>query len=346
MTEKLFLVSVADYYMYDSAQNLLAAGKTLSESTMEVKVTSTDVRGGKGAPLQYIYFHSPDMNITLTDTQFNLPFLSQTVGKNQITGANIWTEENVTLSGGGAGTVAGTPVGFLGSSTKYGWVLHVNGTTQRVAFTGSTFASTGTSGDVVCVRYYEYLAATKELSVPANIIPSIVTLVLDAQLASSDASTNIVGSVQIVIPKAQLSGNFTLNMKMDGVSTTPLTARALAYTPIGVAGCNNEDVFAYIKQIKLTSNWYDDVYALAFFPAEVTLSATAATYQLALKALHTTGSPSTPPMADLTFSSSVPGKATVDAAGLVQGVATGTTDIHATITLKTSVDTYAVITVP
>ena len=88
MTEKLFMVSVADYYMYDNDQNLLAAGKTLSESTMELTVNSTDVRGGKGAPLQYIYFNSPDMNITLTDTQFNLPFISLSTGEAIANGAN------------------------------------------------------------------------------------------------------------------------------------------------------------------------------------------------------------------------------------------------------------------
>jgi len=345
MAEKLFMVSVADYYMYDNDQNLLAAGKTLSESTMELTVNSTDVRGGKGAPLQYIYFNSPDMNITLTDTQFNLPFLSLSTGEAIANGANVWTEENVTLGVGGAGTVAGTPVGFLGSSTKYGWVTHSDGSMERLAFTGSNFTSaTGSNGDVVCVRYYETDASAKEVTIPANIIPSIVTLVLDAQLASSDESTNIVGSVQIVLPRVQLTGNFTLSMTMDGVSTTPLTARALAYTPVGVAGCENGDVFGYIKQIQTAANWYDDVIALAFAPAEFSL-AVAGTRQTVIKAIHSSGSPSTPPTSGLTFASDSGAVATVNSSGLVTGVGAGTTNISVTITAKTSIDAFAEVTV-
>ncbi len=346
MTEKLFMVSVADYYMYDGDQNLLAAGKTLSESTMELAVNSTDVRGGKGAPLQYIYFNSPDMNITLTDTQFNLPFISLSTGESIATGANVWTEENVTLNSSKQGTVVGTPAGFLGSTTKYAWVTHSDGSTERLSFSTATFTSaTGTDGEVVCVRYYETDAAAKEVTIPANIIPSIVTLVLDAQLASSEESTNIVGSVQIVLPKVQLTGGFSLTMTMDGVSTTPLTARALSYTPVGVAGCANQDVFGYIKQIQTSANWYDDVYALAVAPAEIAL-VHPTTRQLVVKALHEVGSPSTPPMADLTFASDATGVATVGAhTGLVTTVGAGTANISVYITSKTSVDAFAEITV-
>lgn len=345
MAEKLFMVSVADYYMYDQDQNLLAAGKTLSDSSIEVTVQSSDVRGGKGAPLQYIYFNTPDMNITLTDTQFNLPFLSLSTGQAIENSVDVWTEENVTLTTGGAGTVAGTPVVILGNASKYGWVTNSAGATERVVFTGSAFTSTiAVSGDVVCMRYYELDTSAKQVTIPANIIPSIFTLVLDAQLASSDESTNIVGSVQIIIPKVQLTGNFSLSMTMDGVSTTPLSARALAYTPVGVAGCTNGDIFAEIKQIQFNTNWYDDVYALAFAPAEIALAA-AGTKQSVLKALHTVGSPSTPPMSGITFSTDNAAVATVNSAGLITGVGAGTTNINAVITSKTSVDAFAEVTV-
>jgi hypothetical protein len=346
MTEKLFMVSVADYYMYDTSQNLLAAGKTLSESTMELAVNSTDVRGGKGAPLQYIYFNSPDMNITLTDTQFNLPFISLSTGQAIANSANVWTEENVTLTAGLAGTVLGTPAGFLGSTTNYAWVTHADGAMERLAFSTKTFTSaTGTSGEVVCARYYETDASAKEVTIPANVIPSIVTLVLDAQLASSDESTNIVGSVQIVLPKVQLTGGFSLSMTMDGVATTPLTARALSYTPVGVAGCANQDVFGYIKQIRTSANWYDDVYALAISDSDITLTHPT-TRQLVVRALHESGSPSTPPMADLTFASGTVGTCTVGAnTGLITTVAAGTSLVSVTITAKTSVDAFADVTV-
>ena len=345
MTEKLFLPSVADFRMYDSNQNLLAVGKTLTESTLEMSVASADVRGGKGNPLQYVYYHTPELAITLTDAQFNLPFLALTMGSSVVTGSDVWTEETVTLAGGGAGTVVGTPVDFLGAVTKYGWALLEDGTTQRVTFTGSNFTvSGGTLGDVVCVKYVYTNAAAKEVTIPANVLPSNVILVLDALLASSDDSANVVGSIQFEIPRCQLSGNFTLSMTADGVSTTPLTARALSYTPVGATGCANADVFGYIKQIRLTANWYDDVIALAFAPAEIDLTHPD-TFQTQVMAIPQFGSAFVAPFADLTLASSVVGTATINAAGLITTVAAGSTVVSATITAKTSIDAFADVTV-
>ena len=100
------------------------------------------------------------------------------------------------MGGGGAGTVVGTPLTDLGTGgAVYGWVTLVNGTTQQVTFTGSAFTCSGTSGDVVCVRYYALNSASTSVTIPANIIPSIFKLVLEAELVSSDETSNIIGKV-------------------------------------------------------------------------------------------------------------------------------------------------------
>lgn len=345
MANKEFLVSVADIYLYDENDNIIASAKTLVDSSLESTLANTDIRGGKGNPLQYIYYHSPDMNITLNDVQFNLDFLAKNVGSTLTTGANVYTEENVTLGVGGAGTVAGTPLAIQ-ATTIYGWVTLRNGTVERVTFTGQNFTCSGAQNDVVCVRYYVLDSAAKSITINANMIPSIGRLVLDAQLASSTgSSTNVIGRVQFIFPKVTMTGNFTMSMTADGVSQTPLAARVLAFTPTDAnTGCSTADVFGYINKITFNTNWYDDVIALAIVGGDFSL-AVAGTKTLVVKSLHSDGSVGTPPVADLTFSTTSGAIATVSSAGLVTGVSAGTATISVTITAKTAIDASVKVTV-
>lgn len=215
MAIKKFLTSVADVYGYDQNDVLIFTSKTLLDSSMEVTLGSSEVRGGRGNQLLYTYYHTGAMNVTLNDTQFNLALLSATAGQDIATGNNIYTEETITLGASGGGTVTGTPLAIQGTAL-YGWVTQLDGTIERVTFSGSTFASSsGTSGDVVCVRYYALDAASRSVTIPANAIPKIVRLVMSAQLNSSDVATNKIGEVQIIVPKFSLSGAFTLSMTSD-----------------------------------------------------------------------------------------------------------------------------------
>lgn len=215
MATRKFLTSVGDAYFYDTNDVLLFSSKTLLNSDMEVTLASSEVRGGRGNQLLYRYFHTGALNITLNDTQFNLNMLGSTVGSDVATGNNVFTEETITLGAAGTGTVLGTPLAIQGTAL-YGWVTQIDQTIERVTFSGSTFAtSSGSSGDVVCVRYYAADAASRSITIPANVIPKIGKLIIEAQLNSSDETTNKIGVVQIDIPKFSLSGSFTLTMASD-----------------------------------------------------------------------------------------------------------------------------------
>jgi hypothetical protein len=138
MTKK-FLTSVANAYMYDDSNgDLLAVGKTLLDSSIETTLGKTDVRAGRGNQLQYVYYHTGEMNVTISDAQWNLGFLSLTVGSDIVTGSNIYTEETITLGAAGTGTVLGTPLAVTGVPI-YGWVTQLDGTTDKVTFSGQTF---------------------------------------------------------------------------------------------------------------------------------------------------------------------------------------------------------------
>lgn len=352
MAYKKFLTSVADVYGYDNNDNLLFTSKTLLDSSIETSLGSSPVRGGRGNQLQYIYYHTAEMTFTLTDAQWNLGMLGETIGSDYELG-NYYKEETVTVSASGSGTVAGTPLAFGTNTTIYGWATDTAGTIQRVTFSGSTFTVVGKTGEdlsgAYCVRYYaQNLSEGKQLTIKADVLPSVVKLVLEAQLNSPDVTTNKIGVVQIIVPTATLSGAFSISMASDGISNTPLTATALATTPSASTdnACSVDKYYAKIVEVIDNTNWYDNIYDLSVSGGDVSLTVDA-TETLIVYAIPTDNSPSFKvPNSALTFTSSATGSATVGAnTGIVTGIAAGSAIIDIYVTSASTVDTTVDVTV-
>ena len=339
---KKFLVSTADVYGYDTSDNLLFVGKTLLDSSIEVTLGNTDVRAGKGNQLQYVYYHTAEMNISIKEAQFSLDYIALLAGANKITGKNIFMEETITVTSG-AGSVTETPLALSGT-TVYGWASLSDGTVERVTFTSNAFQLTDPTlnGDI-CVRYYANNVAATSVTIYADMLPSTIRLVMEATLASSEATTNKIGIVQIEVPKASMTGAFALSMTPDSVANTPLAMRALSSNS-GATGCaSGQSIYATITEILNDANWYDGVIALAIEGGDFSL-AVADTKQLRVFAIPSVGAAFLAPVADITFSTSDAAKATVSS-GLVTGVATGPSTIKATITSKTAIDANVIVTV-
>lgn len=341
---KKFLVSTADVYGYDSNDNLLFVGKTLLDSSIETTLSNTDVRAGKGNQLQYIYYHTAEMNITINEAQFSLEFLALNTGSSIETGANIWTEESVTVSNGAGVVTKGTPLAIQ-TQTIYGWVTKEDGTVERVAFTGANFTLADSSyNGTVCVRYYTNDAAARKVTVYADMLPSTIRLVMVGTLASSDSTTNQIGTVQIEVPRASMTGAFTLSMTPDAVAQTPLSVRALASTETA-GGCDgNRPIYAAITEKINGAKWYDNVIALAIKGGDFDLKS-GDSKTLQVYAIKNDGSAAfLAPVGGLTFVSSETSKATVEG-GIVAGVAAGSSTIKATITEVPEIDANVVVTV-
>lgn len=341
---KKFLVSTADVYGYDSNDNLLFVGKTLLDSSIETTLSNTDVRAGKGNQLQYIYYHTAEMNITVNEAQFSLEFLALNTGSSIETGANIWTEESVTVSNGAGVVTKGTPLAIQ-TQTIYGWVTKEDGTVERVAFTGANFTLADSSyNGTVCVRYYTNDAAARKVTVYADMLPSTIRLVMVGTLASSDSTTNQIGTVQIEVPRASMTGAFTLSMTPDAVAQTPLSVRALASTETA-GGCDgNRPIYATITEKINGAKWYDNVIALAIKGGDFDLES-GDSKTLQVYAIKNDGSAAfLAPVGGLTFVSSEASKATVEG-GIVAGVAAGSSTIKVTITEVPEIDANVVVTV-
>ena len=76
---KKFLTSVADVYAYDESDVLLFSAKTLLDSSIETTLGNTDVRAGRGNQLQYVFYNTAEMNIAISDAQWNLDLVASTV---------------------------------------------------------------------------------------------------------------------------------------------------------------------------------------------------------------------------------------------------------------------------
>jgi hypothetical protein len=349
-TTRKFLTSVANIWAFDQNDVLLFTGKTLLDSSIEVSLSSQEIRGGIGNARQFIFYHSAAMNVTISEAQFNLGYLASTVGSAIATGNSVYTEENVTLDGSFGGSVTGTPLVLPSSGALYGWVTHVDGTIERVTFTGQAFvtATTGAENDVVCVRYYATDAASRSLTINSNFIPKIVRLVMEAQLNSSDDAANKIGVVQIVIPKLQLSGAFSISMKADGVSNTPLTGMALEDRDLTTASCTNVGQYAKIIEVLDSANWYDDVIGLSIAGGDFSLAHPNTTRRLVVYAIKNDGSAPfiTPYDGSVDFTSGTAGTATINIdSGIISTVAAGTTLLKATIHDKNTIEGSCTLTV-
>ena len=296
------------------------------DSSIEVTLGSTPVRGGIGNKLQYIYYHTAEMNVTITDTQWNLGMLAATVGATLETG-NYYKQESVTTTAG-SGSVSETPIAFDGE-TIYGWATSSSGATQKIEFTGSTFtlaAGSFTEGEVFCVRYYTANTTTgKAFTIDANMVPGIVKIVLESQLNSADVTTNKIGLIQIIIPRVALSGAFTLSMTADGIANTPLTGMALAYTPTSAAeieACGGaREIYAYIIEVIDNTNWWDDVVSLECAGGDFDI-ANGESVTLTIYGITQDGISFKVPNGDLTFSTSASSIVEVVAeTGVVTGAA-------------------------
>ena len=341
---KKFLVSTADVYGYDSNDNLLFVGKTLLDSSIETTLSNTDVRAGKGNQLQYIYYHTAEMNIAINEAQFSLEFLALNTGSSIETGANIWTEESVTVTNGAGVVTQGTPLAIQ-TQTIYGWVTKEDGTVERVAFSGAGFTLADSSyNGTVCVRYYTNDAAARKVTVYADMLPSTIRLVMVGTLASSDSTTNQIGTVQIEVPRASMTGAFTLSMTPDAVAQTPLSVRALASTETAGGCSGNRPIYATITEKINGAKWYDNVIALAIKGGDFNLKS-GDSKTLQVYAIKNDGSAAfLAPVGGITFVSSETSKATVEG-GIVSGVAPGSSTIKATITEVPEIDANVVVTV-
>ena len=341
--QNLFLVGVGNVFAYKNGQ-LVLTSKTELNTGIEVGMSNTDIRGGEGNQLLYIYYHTGTFTLTLEDTQWMLDYLAYNTGADLSVGGDFILEESLTVAAGNTVTASKTPLAVDGT-TAYARVEYNNTITHCVCTSTSIDVSAVpgiAQGAVVCVTYLYNDGDGKHIEIPTNIVPDQLHFFIKANLATNKEGSGIIGQAVVEVPVGQLSGAQTISMTADGYSTTPLTVNALAYRDT-TAGCAAGAYYAKISQLITGEHWYDGVSQLAIEGGDFSLkNGTSKTLRVWAIA---NGRSFLCDNSQLTFTSGTQGTATVDTKGVVTAkTATGTSLLTAKITDKTAIAVTCTVT--
>lgn len=314
---KDFLVSTADFALfYDEV--LVCTGTTNLNASIEVSMQEQNVNAGKGNKLFYSYKYGRELAVTLEAADWKTEFIAVQVGSKITEGLDdaYVMAKCITITDG-IGVLPSTPISDISVELNDGTIVTVAAEETTIDLT-----KFGVENGTVKVTY-QYKRVMKSVTIDAETSPSVYKLVLYADKHNNKLGK--VGSVQIVIPSYQPSGNFTINFTPDGVTSTNVDGKALA-----VEGDSCEDgsgVYAYIKEFNEETTAIT-VNEVAATPATIEFTTAGETQTLSVIGLKgALYNPIELENSECTFVSDAPEVATVDESGTVTAVATGSAKI-------------------
>jgi len=257
MAAQEYLVSVANAIIRDSATgNALVYGITNISSAFTLTTNKTEVRGGINNALLYEYIHDRNLEVNIEQAIFNETLLGLNVGQTASTASVTVTATDCIVLSGGSGNTLSTP-----NSTTVS-VFLPDGTIDNVTPAGSAiYVGAGASQKVNAV--YTTAQTASQITVESTTPPNVVDLTLVAEVR--DNTNTIVDSLQINIPRFQVSGDYTLSMTANGVSSETLNGKAL----VNVSDdCDTEDYYAKCTWIPVDSTVL--VSSIAAIPSTIT----------------------------------------------------------------------------
>ena len=325
---KNFLVSTADFALYYN-DILACTGTTNLNTSVEVSMQEQNVNAGKGNKLVYSFKYGRELNVTLEAANWDLRYVAANTGSKITEGlTDVYKLGECVQLTGGIGVLSTTPIGQVAVELGDGNIITVDSHDTSIDLTA--FGLTNESVKAT----YQYNKVAKSITIDADTAPGVFRLVLDAERHNNRVGK--VGSIQIIVPSYQPSGNFTMNFTPDGVTSTNIDGKALAVE--GDTCADGSAVYAYVKEFDETASAVS-VTEIAATPATINLdhsdtSTTATISVVGLKgALY---APIELDNADCTFVSDHTEFATVgEHDGVVTAVAAGTAKITVTYDGKT-----------
>lgn len=313
---KNFLVSTADFALYYN-DILACTGTTNLNTSIDVSMQEQNVNAGKGNKLIYSFKYGRELSVTLEAADWKLEYIAANVGSQITEGlTDVYKMGECVQLTGGIGVLSTTPIGDVAVELSNGTIITLTPDETTIDLTAY-----GLENESVRATY-QYNRIAKTITIDADTAPNVFKLVLDADKHNNKLGK--VGSVQIVIPSYQPSGNFTMNFTPDGVSSTNIDGKALAVE--GDKCADGSSVYAYVKEFDDTATAME-VADIAATPASISLatdeSATISVVGLKGALYSSIQLDNT----DCEFVSDTPTIATVDADGVVKGVSAGTAKI-------------------
>lgn len=316
---KNFLVSTADFALYYN-DILACTGTTNLNTSIDVSMQEQNVNAGKGNKLIYSFKYGRELSVTLEAADWKLEYIAANVGSQITEGlTDVYKMGECVQLTEGIGVLGSTPIGDVAVELSNGTIITLTSDETAIDLTAY-----GLENESVRATY-QYNRIAKTITIDADTAPNVFKLVLDADKHNNKLGK--VGSIQIVIPSYQPSGNFTMNFTPDGVSSTNIDGKALAVE--GDKCADGSSVYAYVKEFDDMTTAME-VADIAATPATITLAIdeTATISVIGLKgALYSTIQLDN---TDCEFVSDTPDTVTVNENGIVTAVATGTAKITVT----------------
>lgn len=328
---KNFLVSTADFALYYN-DILACTGTTNLNTSVEVSMQEQNVNAGKGNKLVYSFKYGRELNVTLEAANWDVRYIAANTGSKIAEGlTDVYKLGECVQLTNGIGMLSTTPIKDVAIELPGGDIITI--TPSKGSPTTVDLTVFGLKDESVKATY-QYNRVAKSITIDADTAPNVFKLVLDADKHNNKLGK--VGSIQIIIPSYQPSGNFTMNFTPDGVASTNIDGKALAVE--GDKCSDGSAVYAYVKEFDDTASAVS-VTEIAATPATINLdhsdtSTTATISVIGLKgALY---APIELDNADCTFASDHPDFATVgEHDGVVKAVAAGQAKITVTYDGKT-----------
>lgn len=271
---KSFLVSTANFALYYN-DILACTGTTNLNSSIDVSMQEQNLNAGKGNKLIYSYKYGRELNVSLEAGDWKLEYIAAQTGSKITEGLNdVYALGECVQLTGGIGVLKSTPVGDV--AVEFG-----NGTIVTVTPIGNTIDLNvyGKTNETVNATY-QFNRTSKKITIDSESSPAVYKLVLDADKHNNKIGK--VGSIQIVVPSYQPSGNFTMSFTPDGISSTTIDGKALAVE--GDTCSDGSGVYAIVNDFDDTAQAMEAV-EIAATPALMSFSAKGETQTISVVGL-------------------------------------------------------------
>lgn len=337
---KGILCSVGTLQLFDiGTQALVLSAKTLSESSINMEVSTEEARGGEGNYLLGQYFHDTKFTLKATDQIWDLKYLAMNCGGN-INRQDIQMVDKQYTVTSNTITLDETPSTFMNESVV--WVKKQSDADDKYetkTFSGTSVSYTADNNTVVCVKYFVQNNSAREFTVNASYIPDTYYAILTVPVFRSGMTENTgtnasskIGELQIHIPRFQLDGTQELSLTSSGMSKVSLSGKALATT---VNSCDGQGYYSKIVEIEYGADEWADVIALVVENSNIALGS-AETETLKVYKMYAESAPVLCDPSTLIYTPT--SGCTVSSSGVVSAV---TADSTITITADTDGDNVA-----
>lgn len=229
------VADVFDVIILDAENNPVGI-TTLQDANIEISTTANDVRAGKGNQLIAIIHSTRDINVALTDVEWNYENLAMQLGQDIETGAGVayampkWytaetSGETVIIELDESPILdEGEPV-LLKMYEEDGTAI-----TTGISVSGNdvTFASGVDEGDKILVKTYTYdsAATTESIVIDDTVWPTDFKMALETIEINEDEQPT--HKLQYQFNRAKPTGNITLNTSSErDASTQEMNMRVL-----------------------------------------------------------------------------------------------------------------------